>query len=170
METAGGKPRHPGPGFHEIQQPGANTPSHGAGQKGARVTHGERWRAKAIQRMRGYCITRGWHMSVVVKVGSQWQFDVRDSCDNTDEIAFGMTAEKCWLIDEYGISPDYLSAALFESMLPNLKRKTKSAAKQLVVKFRSGEGPYRMCAACADHNIRNRGAKLVGPYKSCLSG
>lgn len=33
-----------------------------------------------------------------------------------------------------------------------------------LVKHRN-EGPYRMCAACADHNVRNRGAELVGPYK-----
>lgn len=26
------------------------------------------------------------------------------------------------------------------------------------------EGPYRMCEMCADHNIRNRGATLVGPF------
>lgn len=26
------------------------------------------------------------------------------------------------------------------------------------------EGPYRMCAMCADHNTRNRGATLIGPY------
>lgn len=26
------------------------------------------------------------------------------------------------------------------------------------------EGPYRMCAMCADHNVRNRGATHVGPY------
>lgn len=23
--------------------------------------------------------------------------------------------------------------------------------------------PYRMCAACADHNVKNRGAEIVGP-------
>lgn len=28
-----------------------------------------------------------------------------------------------------------------------------------------GEGPYRMCEACADHNVRNRGATLIGPYE-----
>lgn len=27
-----------------------------------------------------------------------------------------------------------------------------------------GEGPYRMCAGCADHNVKNRGATLVGPF------
>jgi hypothetical protein len=26
------------------------------------------------------------------------------------------------------------------------------------------EGPYRMCAMCADHNVRHRGAVIVGPY------
>jgi len=26
--------------------------------------------------------------------------------------------------------------------------------------------PYRMCQACADHNVRNRGAKIIGPYKA----
>lgn len=25
--------------------------------------------------------------------------------------------------------------------------------------------PYRMCAQCADHNVRNRGATIVGPFK-----
>ena len=24
---------------------------------------------------------------------------------------------------------------------------------------------YRMCDMCADHNVRNRGAKDIGPYK-----
>lgn len=27
---------------------------------------------------------------------------------------------------------------------------------------------YRMCEACADHNIRNRGAQLVGAYQKGL--
>lgn len=27
-----------------------------------------------------------------------------------------------------------------------------------------GEGPYRMCAACADHSVKNRGATLAGPF------
>lgn len=26
------------------------------------------------------------------------------------------------------------------------------------------EGPYRMCECCAYHNIKNRGAKYIGPY------
>lgn len=32
---------------------------------------------------------------------------------------------------------------------------------------RSGEvreGPYRMCAMCADHSLRNRGAKDLGEF------
>lgn len=32
-----------------------------------------------------------------------------------------------------------------------------------LVKLRD-EGPYRMCAACARHNIRRRGGEDVGPY------
>lgn len=24
--------------------------------------------------------------------------------------------------------------------------------------------PYRMCDMCADHNVRNRGAKIIGPF------
>lgn len=27
---------------------------------------------------------------------------------------------------------------------------------------RRTEGPYRMCDACADHNVRNRGAQEMG--------
>jgi len=27
-----------------------------------------------------------------------------------------------------------------------------------------GEGPYRMCDACAWHNIKNRNAEDLGPY------
>lgn len=30
---------------------------------------------------------------------------------------------------------------------------------------RHSEGDYRMCAMCTDHNIRNRGAVLIGPYQ-----
>jgi hypothetical protein len=26
------------------------------------------------------------------------------------------------------------------------------------------EGPYRMCAACTDHNVKNRGAMVLGPF------
>jgi hypothetical protein len=26
------------------------------------------------------------------------------------------------------------------------------------------EGPYRMCRDCAFHNIKNRGATIIGPY------
>lgn len=33
-----------------------------------------------------------------------------------------------------------------------------------IVMAKNNEGPYRMCDMCADHNIRNRGATLVGPY------
>lgn len=32
-----------------------------------------------------------------------------------------------------------------------------------MVKLRN-EGPYRMCAACAYHNIHNRGGVDVGPF------
>lgn len=31
------------------------------------------------------------------------------------------------------------------------------------------DGRYRMCEMCADHNVRNRGAKLVGPYRKAAS-
>lgn len=27
-----------------------------------------------------------------------------------------------------------------------------------------GEGPYRMCPACASHSVRNRGATDLGPF------
>lgn len=30
----------------------------------------------------------------------------------------------------------------------------------------TGEGPYRMCEACADHSIKNRGAKDLGPFEA----
>ncbi|MGY3393455.1 hypothetical protein ACVWW6_006046 [Bradyrhizobium sp. USDA 3311] len=26
------------------------------------------------------------------------------------------------------------------------------------------EGPYRMCAMCAAHNVKNRRAEILGPY------
>lgn len=29
---------------------------------------------------------------------------------------------------------------------------------------RSTEGPYRMCDACADHSIRNRSMRIIGPF------
>jgi hypothetical protein len=32
----------------------------------------------------------------------------------------------------------------------------------------SSEGPYRMCDACADHSVRNRGMKEIGPYSRAL--
>lgn len=33
---------------------------------------------------------------------------------------------------------------------------------EFIVEFeRSGEGPYAMCAPCADHNVRNRNARYV---------
>jgi hypothetical protein len=38
-----------------------------------------------------------------------------------------------------------------------------NAPAMRMVKLRK-EGPYRMCAACADHNVRNRGGQDVGPY------
>ena len=30
----------------------------------------------------------------------------------------------------------------------------------------STEGSYRMCDACADHSVRNRGMKEIGPYNA----
>lgn len=33
-----------------------------------------------------------------------------------------------------------------------------------MIQHPSAEGPYRMCEHCADHNVKNRGAKIVGPY------
>lgn len=30
------------------------------------------------------------------------------------------------------------------------------------------DGPYRMCAMCADHNMRNRGASKISDYKAKL--
>ena len=35
---------------------------------------------------------------------------------------------------------------------------------EVMVIFKNGEGPYRMCGPCARHNIRNRGAESCGPY------
>lgn len=35
-----------------------------------------------------------------------------------------------------------------------------------LVGYKSGEGPYRMCAACADHNVRNRNGIDKGPYEA----
>ena len=32
------------------------------------------------------------------------------------------------------------------------------------------EGPYRMCDACADHNLKNRGAEDRGPYVARKDG
>lgn len=41
----------------------------------------------------------------------------------------------------------------------------KPATKIVDVNRRgSSEGPYRMCDACADHSVRNRGMKVLGPY------
>lgn len=40
----------------------------------------------------------------------------------------------------------------------------KPATKIIQPKSKS-EGPYRMCDMCADHSVKNRGMKLVGPYK-----
>lgn len=33
-----------------------------------------------------------------------------------------------------------------------------------VVSTKTTEGPYRMCDACADHSVRNRGMRVLGPY------
>lgn len=30
--------------------------------------------------------------------------------------------------------------------------------------IKRGEGPYRMCEACAHHNLKNRGADELGPF------
>ena len=27
------------------------------------------------------------------------------------------------------------------------------------------DNPIRMCAMCTDHNVRNRGGEIIGPYK-----
>jgi hypothetical protein len=40
-------------------------------------------------------------------------------------------------------------------------------AARMVAFMRGGEvleGPFRMCAPCADHNVRNRGATDQGAY------
>jgi hypothetical protein len=29
--------------------------------------------------------------------------------------------------------------------------------------------PIRMCAVCAEHNVRNRGGEIVGPYEAVTS-
>jgi hypothetical protein len=39
-----------------------------------------------------------------------------------------------------------------------------NAPAKFVVRHREGE--YRMCEACADHNVKNRGGVLVGPYRA----
>jgi hypothetical protein len=97
------------------------------------VTHGERWFQKAVARMTGYCKAKRWRMSEVERVAKdEWQFDVYDKYGHRGEIAFGLSADKCYLIDEYGISPDYLSAELFERMLPELQcGKVKPNKRQL---------------------------------------
>ena len=40
----------------------------------------------------------------------------------------------------------------------------RPATKMVGWEHRS-EGPYRMCDECADHNVRNRGAVVLGPYE-----
>jgi hypothetical protein len=47
----------------------------------------------------------------------------------------------------------------FDAYIPCNKPATK-----VIATGRATEGPYRMCDACADHSIRNRGMTLVGPY------
>jgi hypothetical protein len=37
---------------------------------------------------------------------------------------------------------------------------------EYVVKFASGEGPYRMCEMCMFHNFRNRGVYRVDQFKA----
>ena len=37
-------------------------------------------------------------------------------------------------------------------------------AESIVMFVDRKEGPYRMCGACARHNVNNRGATLMGPY------
>lgn len=41
----------------------------------------------------------------------------------------------------------------------------KPATKMIDVnRHGSSEGPYRMCDACADHSVRYRNMKVIGPY------
>lgn len=35
-----------------------------------------------------------------------------------------------------------------------------------IIQYIGEETMYRMCDMCADHNVRNRNAKIVGEYKS----
>jgi hypothetical protein len=35
-----------------------------------------------------------------------------------------------------------------------------------MIGFKSGEGPYRMCEACAYHNVKNRNAIDMGEFKA----
>lgn len=37
-------------------------------------------------------------------------------------------------------------------------------ATRMVSFIERGEGPYRMCAGCAWHNTKNRGATDIGPF------
>jgi hypothetical protein len=39
-----------------------------------------------------------------------------------------------------------------------------------MIKNRDPQSPYRMCDICADHNVRNRGAEDVGPFKEEANG
>lgn len=39
-----------------------------------------------------------------------------------------------------------------------------SPAERMIGWPKRGEGPYRMCSACAWHSVKNRGAEDMGPF------
>jgi hypothetical protein len=39
-----------------------------------------------------------------------------------------------------------------------------NAPAEAIVHSKVDRRDYRMCAGCADHNVRNRGMEYVGPY------
>ncbi len=43
-------------------------------------------------------------------------------------------------------------------------------AKHIVGWEHRSEGPYRMCDMCTEHNVKNRGARIIGPYDAKREG
>lgn len=42
-------------------------------------------------------------------------------------------------------------------------------AERIIFWTKRKEGPYRMCAMCANHSVKNRGAEDIGPYEQATA-
>lgn len=102
------------------------------------MTHGERWEASLAKRLDGYCRSRGWRHSGLIKVAGgerarDFELDVRDLLGNRATIGVQLYASEAAFLDDYGRVIENVNAATFDELTAHLMRPSKPSKRQLAL-------------------------------------